>query len=535
MKKSGFTLVELLAVITILSLVALVTSISVANMLKTSKEDLSVAQIKSIELAAKSWGADNIDLLPTGNNCSYLTLKDLKDDGLLDSNIVDPKNKTQISNNMIIKVLSKLNSKGKSVLTYEVDSNNIEGCSYIGNTILVDVPQGLTPVIYDGTNWKVPELNEEWYNYDKQMWANAVVLGKGKTKKPGEVVTVEGNNADALMMLVYMPRFEYKIDGEYGKGGISAELPGEIEVNFIGKNTITPTEGYHIHPAFEFDGEKSGFWVGKFELSSVGTGLTSDNNLACSTTSCTNAQYLRILPNVSSLRYNNVSNFWYGIKSIENTSSFGLSNMDIHMMKNSEWGAVAYLSQSKYGKYGNSDYENKYREVYQNKDAGYITGKSNGTVSKQETRSEGQCAYNDKTNLGSDSNGYKKGQCGPGASTTGNVYGIYDISGGSQEYVMGAYEAETNGVAGIELKYYDKDKINIGATACEENKPCYGYALSITSGWYDDYHTNSNENYTWLVRGGSYESNAGAGAFSFGYNDGTAIEDFSTRVVGFRK
>jgi hypothetical protein len=31
----------------------------------------------------------------------------------------------------------------------------------------------------------------------------------------------------------------------------------------------------------------------------------------------------------------------------------GTSSMDTHMLKNTEWGIVAMLSQSKYGKYGN--------------------------------------------------------------------------------------------------------------------------------------------------------------------------------------
>ena len=34
--------------------------------------------------------------------------------------------------------------------------------------------------------------------------------------------------------------------------------------------------------------------------------------------------------------------------------------------KNMEWGAVAYLSQSKYGKYGNTLYSGNYRRIYKN-------------------------------------------------------------------------------------------------------------------------------------------------------------------------
>ena len=338
--KRGFTLIELLAVITILSLLVLITSMTVANLTKESKDELTITQINLIKAAAKTWGADNVTKLPNGNSCSYLLLKDLKEYGLLDTDLKNPKDKENLSDELKIRIGSKLNSSGKSILTYEVNPSSISGCTYIGNPIYVDIPTGLTPVIYDGDNWRVPQIDEEWYNYDEQMWANAVVLGKNKTKKPGEVVTVEGDNPDALMMLVYIPRFEYKIEGTYGMISENVEgtqsQPGEIKVNFISNLQTTATAGYIIHPAFTFgEKEESGFWVGKFELSHITksktNGITTqdfDNaKINCATTTCTESQNLRILPNVPSLRYNDVSNFFYAIRSIENSEIFGLKSI----------------------------------------------------------------------------------------------------------------------------------------------------------------------------------------------------------------
>ena len=69
------------------------------------------------------------------------------------------------------------------------------------------------------------------------------------------------------------------------------------------------------------------------------------------------------------------------------------------MMKNDEWGAVAYLSKSKYGKQN--------EEVDINSDSSYYTGGGSGN------------AY--VTNVGQ--------------STTGTVHGVYDMSGGAWEYV----------------------------------------------------------------------------------------------------
>ena len=39
------------------------------------------------------------------------------------------------------------------------------------------------------------------------------------------------------------------------------------------------------------------------------------------------------------------------------------NNIDTHMIKNTEWVIVAYLSQSKYGKYGNENYTGADKEV----------------------------------------------------------------------------------------------------------------------------------------------------------------------------
>ena len=556
MNRKAFTLIELLAVITILSLVALVTSISVANMVKESKDELSDAQMKSIKAAAESWGADNISDLPTGNDCSYLTLNDLKDEGLLDSNITDPKNKSIISNDLKIKITSKLNGKGKSVLNYEVNPKNVDGCTYIGSPIYVDVPTGFTPIVYvdESTTeeptkgyWKVPNLNEEWYNYDNQMWANAAVLNK--TKKAGEKLEEE----DILMMYVYIPRFEYRIIRTYGTHTSEEEgtqdLPGEIEVKFINNSQSKADDTYILHPAFTFGTEEmSGMWVGKFELSSVGENLTTNNNLGCDGTTCTSdITNLRILPNVPSLRYNNISNFFYAIKGI--STSFGLSNIDTHMMKNSEWGAVAYLSQSRYGKYGNTDYDNKYKEVYQNKSDTFITGSSNGTPSQSGYRSGGQCSYNDMQDLGKDGDN-KMGQCGPGASTTGNIYGVYDMSGGVWEYVMGAYaengypKISSSGFSSdpnvftsgtIDPKYYDIYKTSTANTACGENGVCYGHGLSETSGWYGDDASMVISSYPWFVRGGGYNIYDSPGVFNFNNNNGNSYYGTSARVVGFAK
>ena len=128
MNKKGFTLVELLAVIIILALLAVIASTSVTKVVDDSKNDLETAQIKLIKDAAKTWGAENISDLPEGNSCIYLTLKDLKTYGLIDSDIKNPKTEKKLSNDLKIKITSKISNYNTQVLNYEVDPASVEGC-----------------------------------------------------------------------------------------------------------------------------------------------------------------------------------------------------------------------------------------------------------------------------------------------------------------------------------------------------------------------------------------------------------------------
>ena len=219
-----------------------------------------------------------------------------------------------------------------------------------------------------------------------------------------------------------------------------------------------------------------------------------------------------IKPNVTSWRFINVSNaFTVSQKMNDASNRYGLSEtVDTHMMKNSEWAAVAYLSQSKYGKLGNGNFTGANKEIYQNKSDSYITGCSYGSPSNENTDYGCQYAYDSEGN-------------GTVASTTGNIYGIYDMSGGSWEYVMGNYN-DVIGNSGFlsmpEAKYYNKYTSDDPLTACN-GSVCNSHSLSETSGWYNDSNSMVNNEYPWFVRGGYYGDDVCAGAFYF-YCTGSA-------------
>ena len=556
--KKGFTLIELLAVIVILAIIALIATPIVLSIINDSKESVNLRSaemyLSALENSIATSTLNNKKL----TNKSYNILKN--------GNICIGYNENKCSKELKVEVNGETPSGGKItlssgeikdyILNYQektiVKDNNETIYSYKENEN-IEVPDlyngTLTPVIYDGDNWKVADVSKKWYDYSKQEWANAVILKDDIEKEVGDIVTVEGTNPDVLAMFVWIPRYEYKIEGTYGKGGTSADLPGEIEVNFISSNQLEASEEYRIHPVFNFGGEEiSGIWVGKFEISHTSYTTTS---LGCTSEVCAEGNNLRVLPNKSSLRSNTVSSFFYGIRSMSvEDNVFGIDSeiTDIHMIKNSEWGAVAYLSQSKYGKYGNNDYEVANKEVYQNKSTSFITGNSNGTPSQDESIM--QCKYNDITN-----------NCGIGASTTGNIYGIYDMSGGAWEYTMGVF-ANLNGVLwsgnsnvensgfsgklgadainykGSEFpnsKYYDvykaSNEITLNPTNSCNSGICYGHALTETSQWYGDYAYFVSATNSWFSRGGSCNYSNDAGLFRASGYYGSNHGSYSTRVT----
>ncbi len=541
--KKGFTLVELLGVIIIISLLALLTSTAITKLVKDSKQQISNVQKELIKSSAETWGSDNLDRLPNKGECIYLSVSDLKNEGLLDDS-------EKLDDNIIVRIKNELNENGTEKLEYKINGATA-GCSNGVKDLYKDeskanIPslRGLVPVIYDEekSSWKIIDPTEEWYDYDNQWWANAVILREDlrEEKNIGDLISVPTENndfasSDVLAMFVWIPRYSYTISSD-AKGLVDESgkysNPGAIDIKFVGVDSIkdnglatyegdTPNEWY-THPAFTFgDEELSGIWVGKFETShETNYNSKQSNNLSCTNELCENADGIRILPNVQSLKYNDVSNFFFATKSMSRGGNpFGINSsiIDTHMMKNSEWGAVAYLSQSKYGKYGNSLYTKAEKEVYQNKSP--ITGNSNGTPSQEITLK--QCKYDDITDRGSGI-----GSCGGGASTTGNITGIYDLSGGAYEYVMGNlndtvrssnfqtnfFSTESN------KKYYDK--YTITTTNCT-NGECKGHALSETSGWYSDNASFVSSSLPWFIRGGYCENAGSAGVFGFGYGYGS--------------
>ena len=422
---------------------------------------------------------------------------------------------------------------GKATITYigkELDFIDKSGAN---EPVLAS---NMIPVYYDETNsvWKKAntnniDKNNPWYSYNssgeyKGMWANAVTVKDTNRQtylnaEPGIAISMD----DITTMWVWIPRFKAVTPSNYN-GGTQAK-PNAIDVTFV-KSNETAID------AFTFGTKQlSGFWYGKFEIG--GTLASSCTNETC------NVSNIVVKPNVSSLRSQKVSSFFYAARSMEQTgNSFGFvsSEVDTHMSKNSEWGAVAYLTQSIYGRCTNST---TCSEVYINNSSGYYTGRSggnvsgntpiNGTYTDQTSTTKyntyGFYTYDDYLlNYNTNTKGNKVSGKGTGASTTGTIYGIYDMSGGTWEYVMGIYN-KTIKLSGFSTlpdnKYYN----NYTATSYT------GHALTETKKWYSDYANFVDTSYPWFGRSGSHDDGESAGVFYSFSNRGDLSSIYSSRLV----
>ena len=362
----------------------------------------------------------------------------------------------------------------------------------------------MIPVYYDEANsvWKKADKNNSqkdyrWYSYSstgeyKGMWANAVTVKEANRQTylnatPGTTISMD----DITTMWVWIPRFNAVTPSNYN-GGTQAK-PNAIDVTFVKQNETAID-------AFTFgDKQLSGFWYGKFEIG--GTLASSCTNETC------NVSNIVVKPNVSSLRSQKVSSFFYASRSMEQAgNSFGFVNseVDTHMSKNNEWGAVAYLTQSIYGRCTSST---TCTEVGINNNSGYITGYGAPAGSSSSVTNG---TYN--TSLGKD------------ASTTGTIYGIYDMSGGAYEYVMGVYNnaKSSSGFNSLpDEKYYNN----------YTGSSYTGHALTETKRWYGDNDGFVSASYPWFARGGYYGAGGVTGVFYFSSHDGNSINSHSSHLV----
>lgn len=499
--KKGFTLIELLAVIIIISILAVVTIPSVIKTINDSKENsaihstvgyvdavnyrLSESTLENIVVEDGTYYVDElgieIELKGQAPSMGYLTIKnnEVKEALLCFNNYkIEYKDGTKEDTTIIGKC-------DKETLIYQ------EGILNGADPLLID---GLVPVILndDGTVIKA-DINKPWYKYSNKQWANAVILDTDYEYEVGDEILEE----DIKAYFVWVPKYSYKLF-ELGidiDTDSILEKAHSIDIKFGVNDTLDRRENecttslksgevesckvgdYMTHPAFlAFD--INGFWASKFET----TGTT---------------EQITIKPNLTSLRNLTIAEMFtlsYDFRR-ENNS---------HMMKNTEWGAISYLAHSKYGIDSKIEINNS--------GVNYLTGYS------------GTSKYGEKAT----------------ASTTGNITGIYDMSGNAYELVA-AY------LYGIDKDNFDYDKYEkeyfdiykgtsynyriLGDATAELGpfKPSETDSNVILNSWYQDRANPISTNSGWFARGSHY-SNGGTNLY-FAAGDGTNYPYITFRIV----
>ena len=536
MKKKGFTLIELLAVIIILAVIALIATPIILNVVDSAKESARKSSVAgfadAMKLGVSDYMFQNSGDLPTIDE-DFQKKYNSKGESVICEGVYSTDSygivlhNCKVGTNTTNYCFAKGNHYACDDTTYnsmlEYAKNGVKPNTGYQDKSGANKPElldNMIPVKYENNNWVYADKSQEWYNYDNKEWANAVVLKSEVTKTVGQTITED----DIALWYVWIPRYKYTIFNGNNEGVPEQEInvifekgtskTGTVTCTTSTNGTGTPSSSEtctdstngsiingtstYTHPAFTFgDKELTGIWVGKFENS----GTTSE---------------MTIKPNVSSLRSTTVSAFFTGIQNLKTT--YGISNGDSHMMKNMEWGAVAYLKQSKYG-LGTTD-------IGINNNSGYITG----------------CGASAGSGLSSTCNAYNT-ETGMKASTTGNIYGIYDMSGGTWEYVMGSmvnssndfYSSDAGFSSTPDSKYYDSYTYDTSNTshgrgklgdATKETLTTFG---NNTGGWNSDRAIFVYYGHFLFIRGGHCDDGGNAGVFYFSCFDGGSYINHGSR------
>ena len=288
----------------------------------------------------------------------------------------------------------------------------------------------MIPVTYKDGAWVVADktnsLEEyKWYDYNNGMWANSFIVKTSKYTNPGDKI----DNNDIISEYVWIPRFRYKL---WNTTDILTDSYNAYEngIEIIFENGLNKIENeasndkYITHPAF--NNVMRGFWINKYELS-------KDDVL------------YQAVPGKEAYTGDTLENYTSICSNLVNDYSLGnLTNTRI--VNNLEWGATLYLSHSKYG----------------------------------------VCKDNDCDSI-SINNTYKSG-ANEQDTTTGNVYGVYDMAGASSEYVTGK---STLGTATKEVRMTEVDSWYNGRTLLSDKDYILRGGINRGMFYFDDTLTSN--------------------------------------------
>ena len=428
-----------------------------------------------------------------------------------------------------------LKDKMQAVYWSKDESGEIDSTNPVNNTY--EMTSGVT-------NFK----KGNWYKYLAQTGDV-----DGKTSRWANAITDDGS------YYVWIPRYAYRIiyfdsqenENAYRAGTLTEEealesgaivgysdargivdKDGKRPISITSTTSISINDKYfRTHPVFDgnpdeggWDSKLAGIWVMKYEASRNDADETNSGN----------GIIPKSVPNVKAWTNTDMNTMFTYAKDAYNDGDTLNTVLNSHMMKNSEWGALVYLAESKYGRNGT--------EISINQCSSQITGTGRGLNSTESTTKTGTNTIYNSTYIYDSITEEQKyiGIVGQLSSTTGNIYGIYDISGGSAEYVMGFYGKDQNtlefGESGFSTETYPKEKkysptyINSSDKESNADGGILGDATKETKSWNSDYAYFVYSKGPVFTRGSTYKSTSVAGTFGFYWHYGNADNRFTYRI-----
>ena len=247
--KKGFTLIELIGVIVILALLALLITPVVTSVINNSKEKLYQNTLKNIEISAKDWFSDeeNIDKLPKNFETCYITLGELKDEGVVDLDIKNPETGELLDNNSINVIVTKNNN------SYQFRA--VDDGSYSGSPCSAITTNSLQPTISVTSETGFMKNYQVVISYDNLLNPAINLFQYYLSTSPdqpenGEWLTYENGVAQTIgtslngTYYIFVKRLVNVIDGE------------NYYSTYGGVNISVDTTIYHRFGPYQFDNEK---------------------------------------------------------------------------------------------------------------------------------------------------------------------------------------------------------------------------------------------------------------------------------------
>ena len=484
-----------------------------------------------------------------------------------------------------------LNEYENALNGYYTPTKTLQADGSWNNTKKVNSPQlmtGMTGIYWDadGNEVEVTADNQDnWYDYSAQKWANAITKDSdGNTTAywvwiPRYAYKIESGRYTSTAGTISVKFLQETSNKDENNTEISQNYP---------ETTGETMSTYVVHPSFtdgsangknnnymngEWDEEIAGYWVAKYAagFQECTQTVANDGTVTEPTINTANVKYSdknytsyhsnyttnALSQNLSSSEYANQkisypvfkpltyaynvisvgdaytisqeiakANGFYGLKSTET---------DSHQMKNSEWGAVAYLTQSSYGRSKtkvtiNSKNLNNLNSKYIYAVTGYANTTANGVS----------------------------------ASSTNNKTGIFDLSGCVWErtaaYISNGYAnlntygssyatttANENGYLTLSTKWVTAYPYNSSSESYPNNYNTYSGKKSTTYGfgdavlesssgsgsnsWNTSYSYFPITSYSFFEHGGYYDNGSRADTFAFNGGSGDPYHGSGFRSV----